>query len=277
MDGWRRTPRLPTVSDCPDEPHIVAGAADPVPGVPRDSGPLRGRWQAIRRTARRIGPLVSSTDVRRSAALRLMRPANLFQPYNDTWTDRYPLQFSFLRQALEGVSTPRLLSFGCSTGAEVFTLLHYLPGASVKGLDISGRNIADARRRQRAISIPGAEFERAGSTEREASGQFDAIACMAVFRTGALSESDAATCAPHITFASFDRTVADIARCLRPGGYLVIDHSNFRFRDCSTSARFECVLSRPWTEHDKRTPAFGRDDRRLPDSFDDIETVFRMR
>ncbi|MEW5769960.1 MAG: hypothetical protein AB1831_06280 [Pseudomonadota bacterium] len=79
-----------------------------------------------------------------------------------------------------------------------------------------------------------------------------------------------------IRFADFERQVTALARCLKPGGYLVIRHSNFRFSDTATSAEFDialCVLPKPGIE---RTPLYGRDNRLLAQVVYN-DTVFRKR
>src|SRR5581483_6848361 len=65
-----------------------------------------------------------------------------FQPFNDTQPDRYPAIFRFV-QARLGAETPAaILSFGCATGEEVFSLRRYFPRATIKGVDINPGNIA---------------------------------------------------------------------------------------------------------------------------------------
>jgi hypothetical protein len=46
---------------------------------------------------------------------------------------------------------------------------------------------------------------------------------MAVFRHGDLGGDHPESCSHRITFEAFEATVTDLARCLKPGGYLVID------------------------------------------------------
>jgi len=76
-----------------------------------------------------------------------------------------------------------------------------------------------------------------------------------------------------IHFEDFARTIADFERCLRPGGLLVIRHSNFRLCDAPAGQGFETILQLP---HDPKTPLFGPDNRLLPNqSYPD--TVFRKK
>jgi SAM-dependent methyltransferase len=157
----------------------------------------------------------------------------------------------------------RLLSFGCSIGEEVFSLRASFPAARLRGLDISARNIGDAERRRRRAGDARMSFARASTTRREPSDAYDAVLCMAVLRYGDLSHAGVASCDHRITFDAFERTVADLARCVRPGGVLVIEHSNFRFADTATAAGFDCVLRRPKPAFNPENPLFGQDNRRL--------------
>ncbi len=213
--------------------------------------------------ARLLYHVATNRRVRRSWLLRLTRPANLFQPEIDTLPNRYPEVFALLKHTLGDDSSVKVLSFGCSTGEEVFSLRDYLTSATITGLDISRGNIADCRRRLGVSPDPRIRFEVAGATDRLATDHFDAILCMAVLRHADLSYSQAPCCDHRVTFAAFDRTVVDFARCLKPGGLLVIEHSNFRFSDTSVAGAFECVL-RMEKSFDPRIPLFGPDNRRLP-------------
>ena len=133
-----------------------------------------------------------------------------------------------------------ILSFGCSRGEEVCTLRKYFPRATIKGIDIDPRNIARAVARPDLMA--GTTFEVAATTEREPSDCYHAIFCLAVLCHGDLTTSGAQRCDPLLRFDHFERMVADFARCLKPGGLLLLHTTNFRFSDTTTSRDFEAVL-----------------------------------
>lgn len=170
------------------------------------------------------------------------RRAGEFQPARDTYADRYPRIFRFVQSELGAEARATLLSFGCSTGEEVFTLRGYFPNARIKGLDIAPANIAAARRRLDAAPDPALAFAVANSTESEPDEAYDAIFCMAVLRHGGLEDPRISRCDHLIRFEDFARTIADIARCLKPGGLLVIRHSNFRVSDTPAAGLFDTIM-----------------------------------
>ena len=192
---------------------------------------------------------------------RLRRPLpERFQPYPHTQPDRYPWLFDFAAAALDGVPAPRLLSFGCSRGDEVFSLRRRFPEAAIRGLDIDPRNIAACLARPRDDRL---SFAAASNTRAEPDHHYDAIFCLAVLCHGDLTATRARQSEPLLRFADFERTVADLARCLRPGGLLFLHTTNFRFGDTATAGDFEAVLeARP----DQLAPdvLFDREGRLLP-------------
>ena len=137
----------------------------------------------------------------------------------------------------------RLLSFGCSTGEEVFTLRRYFPGATIDGVDIHPYRVAAARERlRRRGGDPALSFAVAGSAKHLPDGYYDAIFCLAVFRHGGLQPGPAPRCDHLIKFAAVEQTVTELARCLKSGGFLAIAHSNFRFADMAVAASFETAV-----------------------------------
>lgn len=209
--------------------------------------------------ARTAWHLLRGGDDRDVALLRLRRPDNLFQPFCTTSEDRYPQIFEAVAAELAGRPAPRLLSFGCAKGAEVAALHRRFPEARITGIDINPRNIAAARRR--LDGTPGVELAVAASADGEADAAYDAVFAMAVFRHGELGgPPPAPRCGHLIRFAAFDRTVAGLARCLKPGGVLALCHANFLFADASCAAGFTPLLAMPAGA----TPLYDQDDRLRP-------------
>jgi SAM-dependent methyltransferase len=199
------------------------------------------------------------------------RPAlpGRFQAYNHTLPNRYPWLFEFAAAQMResesegaGARVPRLLSFGCSVGDEVFALRNYFPQADIKGIDIDPRNVATAAKRARTTRASGVEFSVGATTREEASESFDAIFCLAVLCLGDLTVQRAERCDPALTFANFDRLVTDFHRCLTPGGWLWLHTTNFRFSDTTVASEFDVVLqARP--EQMAPDVQYGRDNQLL--------------
>jgi SAM-dependent methyltransferase len=207
--------------------------------------------------------LATSPAYRSAIRLRLRKPKNLFQVCNHTAADRYPVLFRRARKELGDSPAIRLLSFGCSTGEEVFSLRAYFPLAAIKGIDINPHNISVCERRLAERPDPAISFEAADSVDCEPLASYDAVFCMAVFRHGNLADRRYRRCDRIIRFDDFRRVVEDLAARLKPGGLFVIIHSNFRFRDTPTASGFELVhrmnLAQPGRQ---ATPIFDRDNRR---------------
>jgi cyclopropane fatty-acyl-phospholipid synthase-like methyltransferase len=165
-----------------------------------------------------------------------------FQRYNHTLPDRYPWIFEAAAAQLSSVKQPRLLSFGCSRGDEVFALRKRFPTSAVTGLDVDSRNIDESISRAARAGIGNVRFAVAPDTRGEASEAYDAIFCLAVLCLGDLTTTGATTCEPHITFQSFSRVVQDFSRCLSPTGLLFLHTTNFRFSDTTAAADFDVIM-----------------------------------
>lgn len=216
------------------------------------------------RAARFAFNFARSADFRSVVLLRWRSPSNLFQPFTDTFPDRYPELFRFVCAEIGDANDQHILSFGCSTGDEVFTLRRYFPSAWIKGIDINSRSIRIARRRLRVYSDSRITFEAAASASAEPSNHYQAIFCMAVFRHGGLGASGLnGRCDHLIRFQKFEETVGELAQCLVPGGLLLIGHSNFRFSETRIAKNFDVVF-RGDASPDDQTPIFDRNDRFLP-------------
>jgi SAM-dependent methyltransferase len=245
---------------------MTAHNSEPSPGTKRPA--------FVVRAARSLWRLVFDRSYRNLMRLRLLPPTGAFQPFNDTRTDRYPKIFGFVQSALGNASKIRILSYGCSTGEEAFSLRSYFPYAVIKGIDINAENIGVCRRRLKDKPDAAMSFEFASSTEAEPTAVYDAIFAMAVLRHGNLGLPGVTRCDHLIRFDEFARVVEDFKRCLKPGGLLVIRHSNFRLSDAPAGTAFETILRAKNAEAAKKTPIFGPDNL-LMVGVEYLDAVFR--
>lgn len=227
------------------------------------------RWKAGLRKVPGLVPLVRLCRIAVSPAYRsewrLMRarPDNLFQPYARTVFDRYPRIFSFVRDCVPDSAAIRILSFGCSTGEEVFSLRRYFPQAEIVGIDINSHNIEVCCKKLGRDRDSRIRFALASSAEDELEASYDAVFCMSVLRHGKLGVSHPETCSDLIRFADFEKTVTSLCRCIKPGGYLAIRGSNFRFSDIAAASEFDAVYRVNEAEPRTDTPLYGPDNKRL--------------
>lgn len=222
---------------------------------------------------------VRTAQGRSIVRLRLAGPAGLFQPDATTFENRYPRVFRFVRDSIGDGPDRRLLSFGCSTGEEVFSLRSYFPQAAIRGIDINPYNIRRCRRRVgRGGGDPHLSFACAGSVAGEEAGSYDAVFAMSVFRHYGLDDG-MPRCDHRIRFADFDRAVGELARAVRPGGLFAIRNANFRFSDTAAAVGFKPVLllGGPSGAAGRRSlPVFGPDNLSMPFSARD-DGVYRKR
>ena len=197
-------------------------------------------------------------DPHSRAVARVQRrfPGELLQPAGTTSEDRHPALFAELKRQLRDHPEPRLLSFGCSTGEEAFTLLYYLPRARIDAIDLNARAIATAQRRARTNRIV---FTQTGTPPGEC---YDAITCLSVLRHGDLDLLRPETCTAILPFARIDEVLQQIDAVLKPGGLLAIWGSNFLFTQSSLAVGYE-PLDVPGMQAEIGV-FFGTDDRRLP-------------
>jgi SAM-dependent methyltransferase len=194
----------------------MGGRADRLPLPLR--APARWLWRQFDPRARAV------------AAARRDFPGELLQPAGQTCEDRHPCLFAEMARQLAGVPEPRLLSFGCSSGEEAFTLLRYLPAARIDAIDLNARAIAAAQDRAARESCDRIVFARTGTPPATAP-VYDAILCLSVLRHGDLDASRPATCTALLPFARYAAVLARLDAVLKPGGLLAMWASNFRFVD----------------------------------------------
>ena len=226
----------------PDGLEPLRAAARRLPG-----GMALGRW--LRR--------LTNPELREIARLQRAEAERLFQPFPDTCEDRYPQLFDALTERLAGLETPRILSFGCSSGAEVRALRRRLPAARITGLDLNRRALTKAIAADRD---PRSSYRQAAAPDPDE--RFDAVLAMAVFRHGELEAARPASCAAVLPFARFAEGVAALDRVLVPGGWLALYNAHFRLADTPAAASYDPDPLR-MTDHPPQELLYGPDDHRL--------------
>lgn len=167
--------------------------------------------------------------------------------------DRYPELFAYLQRANE-VKRPRIMSFGCSTGEECWTLRKYFPTAQIVGVDSNQERatVADT------VNLdPDIDFYLAPP-----SGQFDIVTALSVFcnwpETYRQPESS------HLyPFDNFHKEMLLLDGKVKVGGLLALYNASYRFKDSLVSDRYNPITT-------SRIPLgfvdlFGPDCKRLVD------------
>jgi SAM-dependent methyltransferase len=216
--------------------------------------------RTLARTLRALGhvrrfirnPRIRSENITRA----LHRDAHL-QGATFSEPNRYPELFAACKLHLTGIASPTVLSFGCATGEEAFTLAEYIPNATLIGVDINRWCLARARKANHNSRI---RFLHALSPEFAALANLDAIFAMAVFQRSENRTHTAPAAHPSFPFAKFEQQIAQLDQKLKPGGLFFIDHADFRFEDTTAAANYTPLnFAGNQATHDR--PLFGPDNR----------------
>ena len=217
-----------------------------------------GRW-----LHRLVDPELRSVE-----RLRRSGTGELFQPFATTSEDRYPQLFDALAERLAHLPSPRILSFGCSTGEEVSAMRQRMPHARIVGIDLNPRSIGIARRRD---PNPLSDYRVASAPQDP--DRFDAVLALAVFRHGLLESERPGDCAARLPFPRFAEGVAKLDAVLEPGGWFALWNAHFRFADAPAAAQY---VRDPWSMQDQPPLQllYGPDNRRL-DGITEDAVLFR--
>lgn len=193
-------------------------------------------------------------------------PDTLLQPFATTGWHRHPPLFAAVRDGLADTPEPRLLSYGCSTGEEAFTLAEIMPTAWITAIDINPRSIEIARRTARRIGARRISIECAEVPPRpEDVEPFDAIFCLSVLRHGRLESDCPDDCSAFLPFERAETHLDRLDALLRPGGYLALWGSHFRLSDTRLADQYVWIPvpgKKP-----QPGPFYGRDNQRLDVAF----------
>jgi hypothetical protein len=152
------------------------------------------------------------------------------QLINFTKPNRYPHIFSKCAEIKTGKI--KILSFGCSTGEECFSLREYFPLAEIEGVDINEKCLDIARSKNKDNNII---FNSAVT-----SNSFDWIFCMSVL-CREIPDVKLDDCSRYYRFSQFENELDHLIDRLSPNGGIVIYNSNFKFCDTRFFSSFDVV------------------------------------
>jgi SAM-dependent methyltransferase len=162
-----------------------------------------------------------------------------------TLLDRTPTVFRFVSERYAtSVVPPRVLSFGCSTGEEVFTLAEkYFPRSVVLGVDIDADSLEVAERR--AVDLPPevagrVHFFHSKILRRQLIGDWSAIFAHSVLCRWPDTKG-AENAGLIYPFEAFDAAVAQLVDLLSLGGLISIFNANYDPLESSSNVRLRKV------------------------------------
>lgn len=185
-------------------------------------------------------PLVESMRVPLSYfSGEILKRSDKGQKNTHTAFDRYPDIFA----AVKAYTAPtagrkrRILSYGCSTGDECFTLRKYFPGDEIYGCDINQSVLDVARARSQTKDI---NFFYSSPEALNRFGPFDIVFCM----SSLCYFPDANM--PHrentrFPFSRFEENIKTIDANLAKDGILVVYNSNYNFLRTKVSASYDVI------------------------------------
>ena len=183
---------------------------------------------------------------------------NIIQTASTTFMNRHPDIFEFLKEKYKEKDV-RILSFGCSTGEECFSIRKYLPKAHIIGVDINPQSIKTAK--ENPLKDSKMEFIKLNPSELIQIDKCDIILALSVLckNPEAQELKDIKSIYP---FSRYDLIIKQLDKILKKDGTIIIRSSNFRFRDSSVFNKYE-VISYEKQRVPKYFPKFDSKNKRI--------------
>lgn len=152
------------------------------------------------------------------------------QVRTNTCYDRYPVLFQQLQECCsDDLNSHPILSYGCSTGEECFTLREkYFEKSPIVGVDINKENLQIAKNKNASNSR--IQFLFSNQSNLLAKAPYSAILCMSVLCRWPESEN-IEDISELYSFTKFEEKLNELHALLAVGGALVIYNASFRFVD----------------------------------------------
>lgn len=177
--------------------------------------------------------------------LHFFKKETIHQFKNSTSYNRYPNIFSETKQYfLKNNSKIKILSYGCSTGEECFSLREYFPEAVIVGLDIDVKNLEICKSKNQDSNII---FLESTTKNIEHNGPYDIIFCMSVLCRWPDSK-ELMDISNLYSFKKFEKALISLDFNLKLNGVLVLYNCNFLFSDTKIYNKYKALASPMITE-----------------------------
>jgi hypothetical protein len=191
---------------------------------------IKNLWRSIKS--------IRNARLRSEIMTRMQNQEMHYQAATYTFINRFPVLFEQCATYFKDCPSPKLISFGCSTGEEVFTLANYLPQAEIIGVDINKWCLKQCVKKN---SNPKITFVNRLSPKYEVINNADAVFCLAVFQRTENRINKVEVIKAGITFEKFEQEIVLLDKKLKVGGLLFIDHCDFRFADTNVAQYYEAL------------------------------------
>lgn len=181
---------------------------------------------------------VFHNEYRSLVLLKHFKRDNVHQISNYTIYNRYPDLFLKSKELTQNKRDIKILSFGCSTGEEVFTLREYFPDALIIGVDINKHNI------KKAISHnhdPKIVFSHLVDETIEENGPFDIIFALAVLQRTQNRHENTLDSSYIYPFHKFNKQITQLSYHLKSNGIFVIDYADYLLEDTDVASQYHAL------------------------------------
>ena len=177
-------------------------------------------------------------DYRAFVFLKYTNTQEAHQLSNYTEYDRYPDLSSKCSELMKSETDLNILSYGCSTGEEVFTLRQYFPDAFIVGVDINKQNIKRANSKNRDRRIIFSDDIEKTLVEN---APFNIIFALAVFQRSENRDEKTIDSSNIYPFEKFNTKITELDNYLNSSGLFVIDHTDYFFGDTNIASQYHVL------------------------------------
>lgn len=206
--------------------------------------------------------IVFNSEYRSILWLQYFKHDDTHQLSNYTEYNRYPALFSTCQEIMKYRKGLAILSYGCATGEEVFTLRDYFPDARIVGIDINKTNIKKANRKNSDSNI---HFSHKIDETLSEYGPFDIIFALAVLQRTENRNPDTFDSSKLYPFEKFNDKIIELDTHLKTEGIFAIDHADYFFEDSDIYSSYH-----PLENEDKiirNRPRFTKQNQRITEPF----------